>query len=137
MQRERDWQGYLENLVYELGRNSRNVFRNKKRKNLEFDTQRSLCGDRNEGECWSSRSSWRACTQSERASSGQIRQKASKRGIGEHVGERRILYQDDPRHVDVVVESLGLENGNTVQTPTVDDMKDESPVWLDPEQTSK
>ena len=47
------------------------------------------------------------------------------------------MYQHDFRHVDVLVESLGFENGNTVQTPTVDDMKDENPVWLDPEQTSK
>ena len=30
------------------------------------------------------------------------------------------LYQHDPRHVDVLVESLGLENGNTVQTPIID-----------------
>ena len=41
------------------------------------------------------------------------------------------------RHVDVLVESVGLENGNTVQTPIVDDVKDENPVRLDPEQISK
>ena len=35
------------------------------------------------------------------------------------------------------VESLGLEDGGTVQTPTVDDAKDEKPVWLDPERISK
>ena len=40
------------------------------------------------------------------------------------------MYQHDPRHVDVLVESLGLGNGNTVQTPTVDDVKDDNPVWL-------
>ena len=32
------------------------------------------------------------------------------------LGETGILYQHDPRHVDVLEESLGLENGNTVQT---------------------
>ena len=52
-------------------------------------------------------------------------------------GETGILYQHDPRHVDVLVESLALENGNTVQTPIIDDVKDENPVWLDPEQISK
>ena len=26
----------------------------------------------------------------------------------------------------------GLKNGSTVQTPTVDDVKDDNPVWLDP-----
>ena len=29
--------------------------------------------------------------------------------------ETGILYQHDPGHMDVLVESLGLENGNTVQ----------------------
>ena len=32
---------------------------------------------------------------------------------------------------------LGLENGNTVQTPTIDDVKDENPVWLDSEPISR
>ena len=46
--------------------------------------------------------------------------------------ETGILCQHDPD--DVLVESLGLEKGNTVQTPTVGDVKDENPVWLDLEQ---
>ena len=52
-------------------------------------------------------------------------------------GGTGILKQHDPRHVDVLVESLGLESGNTVQTPYFDDVKDENPVWLDSEQISK
>ena len=47
------------------------------------------------------------------------------------------MYQHDPRHVDVLIESLGIETGNTVQTPIVDDVKNKNPVWLDPEQISK
>ena len=47
------------------------------------------------------------------------------------------MYHHDPRHVDVLLESLGLENGNTVQTPIVDDEKDENPKWKEPEQISK
>ena len=39
--------------------------------------------------------------------------------------------------VDVLIESLELEIGNTVQTPIGDDVKDENPVQLDPEQISK
>ena len=27
------------------------------------------------------------------------------------------MYQHDPRHIDVLVKELGLENGNTVLTP--------------------
>ena len=34
-----------------------------------------------------------------------------------HWGNEGIVYQHDPRHVDVLVRELGLENGNTVQTP--------------------
>ena len=49
----------------------------------------------------------------------------------------RIVYQHDPRHVEVLVECLGLGNGKTVQTPIVDDVKGENPVWIDPEQISK
>ena len=49
----------------------------------------------------------------------------------------RDRYQHDPRRVDVLVESPGLENGNTVQTPLVDDVKDENPLWLAPEQSSR
>ena len=52
-------------------------------------------------------------------------------------GETGILYQHDPRNVDVLIESLGLRNGNTVQTPTTDDAKDENPVQLDPDQIRK
>ena len=52
-------------------------------------------------------------------------------------GETMILYQHDPRHLDVLVESLGLENGNTVQTTKIDDVKDENLLWLDSEQISK
>ena len=35
-----------------------------------------------------------------------------------HWGEEGIVYQHDPRHIDVLVKELGLENGNTVQTPS-------------------
>ena len=39
--------------------------------------------------------------------------------------------------MDVLVESLGLENGNAVQTPITDGLKDENPVWSDSEQIRK
>ena len=47
------------------------------------------------------------------------------------LGETGILYQHDPRHVDFLIESLGLENWNSV--PGVND---ENPAQLDPEQIS-
>ena len=32
------------------------------------------------------------------------------------------MYQHDPRHIDVLVKDLGLENGNSVQTPATSDV---------------
>ena len=47
------------------------------------------------------------------------------------------MYEHDLRHVDVLVESLGLDKGNVVQTPINDDVKDENPVSLNPKQVSE
>ena len=35
------------------------------------------------------------------------------------------MYQHDPRHVDVLVKDLGLEHGNSVQTPATPDVTEE------------
>ena len=51
-------------------------------------------------------------------------------------GETGILHQHDPQHTGFLIESLGLENRNTVQTRKVDDVNDENPAQLDPEQIS-
>ena len=41
------------------------------------------------------------------------------------------MYQHDPRHVDVLVKDLGLEHGNSVQTPATPDVteEEESEPW--------
>ena len=76
-----------------------------------------------------------------RASVGHHRGRCGKEYQGAEsentVGETGTCINLIPRHVEVLVESLGLENGNRVQAPTVDDVKDENPVWLDPVQISK
>ena len=36
-----------------------------------------------------------------------------------------IVYQHDPRHVGVLVKDLGLEHGNSVQTPATPDVREE------------
>ena len=41
------------------------------------------------------------------------------------LGERGIVYQHDPRHVDVLVKDLGLEHDNSVQTPAAPDVIEE------------
>ena len=52
-------------------------------------------------------------------------------------GKTETVHQHDHRHVDFIVESLGLENWNIVQNPIVDDLKDKNPVRLDPQQINK
>ena len=42
-----------------------------------------------------------------------------------HWGKEGIVYQHDPRHIDVLVKDLGLENGNSVQTPATSDVTEE------------
>ena len=54
-----------------------------------------------------------------------------------HWEERGIVYQHDPRHVDVLVKDLGLEHGNSVQTPATQDATEEEPEPLDQVQRSK
>ena len=41
------------------------------------------------------------------------------------LGKGRIVYQHDPRHIDVLVKDLGLENGNSVQTPATPEVTEE------------
>ena len=45
-----------------------------------------------------------------------------------HWTKRGIIYQHDPRRVDVLVKDLGLEHGNSEQTPATPDVmeKEES-----------
>ena len=47
------------------------------------------------------------------------------------------MSQDDPRHVDVVVKELGLECGNSVQTPATHDVTESEAEPLDQAQHSK
>ena len=42
-----------------------------------------------------------------------------------HCRKRGIVYQHDPRHVDVLVKDLGLEHCNSVQTPATPDVTEE------------
>ena len=105
---ERHWQEHLGNWGYELERSSRSLFHNKK-ENLRFDTRRRLCGDRIEGKSVGASETVGECTsnQSEhhRGRFGKEHQGAEPENV---LGrERGILHQHDPRHVDVLIESVG------------------------------
>ena len=122
-----------------LGRSSRSLLHNKQKK-LGFDTRRRLLWRQDRREvCWSLRNSWRVkkSNQSEhhRGTFGKEHQGAESKNTLER--ERGMLYQHDPRHVDVLFESLKLENGTTVQTPIVGHAKDETSSEAGPDQTSK
>ena len=47
-----------------------------------------------------------------------------------HWTRRGVVYQYDPRQVDVLVIDLGLEQGNSVQTPETHDVTEEEPEPL-------
>ena len=51
-------------------------------------------------------------------------------------GKRGIVYPHDLRHVDVLVNDLVLEQGNSVQTPATHDVTEEEPDPLDQVQHS-
>ena len=61
--------------------------------------------------------------------------KALNRGL--HWRKRGIVYQHNPRHVDVLVKDLRLEQGNSVQTPSTHDVTEEEPEPLDQVEHSK
>ena len=130
---ERDCQGHLEKWGYELARSSIKLLHNKR-----FATRRLLCGDGIEGELVGAQEAAgeRVPNQSQHHR-GSLRKEHRGAESEKRWEETGILFQHDPRHVDVLVGSLGLVTGNTVQTPTVDDVKDENPVWLEPEQITK
>ena len=48
-----------------------------------------------------------------------------------HWRKRGTVYQHDPRHVDVLVKDLGLEQGNSVPTPATHDVTGEESEPLD------
>ena len=120
---ERDWQGHLENWGYELERSSRILFHNKKWKTSglthRYDfvvtgSKRSLLELKKRLESVYPNKA-NVIVAGSAKSIKALNRRICWRGTG-------ILYQHDLRHVDVLVESMGLENGNTVQTPIIDTM---------------
>ena len=54
-----------------------------------------------------------------------------------HWWKRGIVYQHDPRHVDVLVKDFGLEHGNSVQTPASPTVTEEESEPLSQDQHHK
>ena len=108
---ERVWQGHLENLGYALGRSSRSLFHNKKKAWLTHGHDFVVTGSkRSPLELKKQLESVYPIKATVIGAGSAKRIKALNRRT--RWGETGILYQHDPRHVDILIESLGLENGN-------------------------
>ena len=54
-----------------------------------------------------------------------------------HWRDRGEVFQQDSRHVDVLLQEIGLETANAVQTPATDDTSSDTSKPLGPEQLSR
>ena len=128
------FQGHLENCSYEQERSSRNLFHKKKRTTLGLAHEDDFVVTGTKGSLLEFKMELENVYPMKASiiGAGSTKSKALNRRI--RWGETGILYQHDPRNADVFVQSLVLENGNTVLTPIIDDVKDENPVRLDSEQ---
>ena len=130
---ERDWQGHLENCGFEVERSSRRLVHNKKKKTSVLTHGDDIVVAGSKGSLLELKKRPESVYPIKASIIGADSSKSIK-ALNRRIrwGETGTLCQHDPRHVDVLVESLGLDSGNTVQTPIIDDVKDENPVQLDP-----
>ena len=112
---KRDWQGHLENCGFPADLRLKKLVPQQEKDNFGFDIHRNdfeVTGTK--GRLLDLKKQRRTCTHSKRASLGEVRQtniKALNRTIC--CGETVTLHQHDPRHIDVLVASLGLESLNS------------------------
>ena len=132
---ERDWQGHLESCCYELGRSSRNLIHNQEKKTSGLTHGDGFVVTGTKG----------IMLELKQQLESVYPIKASIIGAGSTKSikalNRRICLGETGTSISMTLdtltfESLELENGNTVQTPRIDDVKDDNPVWLDSEQIS-
>ena len=123
---ERDWQEHVRNWGFQLGLSSKNLFHHKENRvsGLTHSDDFVLTGPT------------KKLVEFERKMTNVYPIKAKIISYGSqksiktlnrrlHWGKRGIVYKHDPRHVDVLVKDLGLEHGNSVQTPATPDVMEE------------
>ena len=123
---ERDWQEHVKKWGFQLGLSSKNLFHHKENRvsGLTHGDDFVLTGPT------------KRLTEFEKKMTRVYPIKAKIIGLGStksiktlnrrlHWGKEGIVYQHDPRHIDVLVKDLGLENGNSVQTPATSDVTEE------------
>ena len=123
---ERDWQGHVQMWGFQLGLSSKNLFHHRE------DRVSGLT----HGDDFVITGPTEKLMEVERKMTSVYPIKAKVISYGSsksiktlnrrlHWGEKGIVYQHDPRHVDVLVKDLGLEHGNSVQTPAAPDAMEE------------
>ena len=115
---ERDWQENVEKWGFQLGLSSKNLFHHKEHQvsGLTHGDDLVLTGPTKRLMEFKKEMTKVYPTEAKIISFGSPESiKTLNRRL--HWGREGIVYQHDPRHVDVLVKELGLENGNTVQTP--------------------
>ena len=123
---ERDWQEHVRNWGFQLGLSSKNLFHHKENRvsGLTHGDDFVLTGPT------------KRLTEFENEMTSVYPIKAKIISLGSpksiktlnrrlHWGKEGIVYQHDPRHIDVLVKDLGLENGNSVQTPATPEVTEE------------
>ena len=123
---ERDWQEHVKNWGFQLGLSSKNLFHHKEKRvsGLTHGDDFVLAGP-----------TWKLMEFERKMTSvypikAKIISFGSSKSIKTlnrrlHWGRKGIVNQHDPRHVDVLVKGLGLEHGNSVQTPATLDATEE------------
>ena len=123
---ERDWQEHVKNWGFQLGLSSKKLFHHKEKR----------ASGLTHGDNFVLTRPTKKLMEPERKMTSVYPIKAKIIGHGSpksikklnkrlHWGKRGIVYQHDPRHVDVLVKDLGLQHDNSVQTPATPDVTDE------------
>ena len=113
---ERDWQESVEKWGFQLGLSSKNLFHHKEHKvsGLTHGDDFVLTGPTERLMEFKNEMMKVYPTKAKIINFGSTESiKTLNRRL--HWGKEGIVYQHDPRHVDVLVKELGLDNGNTVQ----------------------
>ena len=123
---EREWQEHVKKWGFQLGLSSKNLFHHKENRvsGLTHGDDFVLTGPT------------KRLTEFENEMTSVYPIKAQIISLGSpksiktlnrrlHWRKEGIVYQHDPRHIDVLVKDLGLEHGNSVQTPATPEVTEE------------
>ena len=112
---ERDWQEHVKNWGFQLGLRSKNLFHHKEDRvsGLTHGDDFVLTGPTKKLMEFERKMTNVYCIKANIIGCGSPKSiKTLNRRL--HSRKRGIVYQHDPRHVDVLVKDLGLEHGNSV-----------------------